>query len=309
MATLNLDLKKGMHLIAMDGAIDVIFRGHTIPCDVQPKPNQVEFSVRGIELCLHFTIDLYESSIYIYALNITENQCPLSADIKSKGEFLLELVDEIARQLGIRTISLLDASYRVCSGGKHDGEIVDFSFLSTMIHGESWYEKNGFRYVSDDKERREKIRHASIAKIGAFFRRFSPSDQSNATQKRRAEDLASFYRRNPQFLDAEYAASAIDSTRKTTTLRERIFKKLIADQDEPDPVVSQTRILQDVMRMFRKKHTSDRLCDFLAYAWHFDCSSYVEIVRLLYPHANRKFLPEHILPDYPSERDMTKLVS
>ena len=61
--------------------------------------------------------------------------------------------------------------------------------------------------------------------------------------------------------------------------------------------------------MFRKKHTSDRLCDFLAYAWHFDGSSYVEIVRLLYPHANRKFLPEHILPDYPSERDMTKLVS
>ena len=309
MTILNLDLNGGKHLIATDGAVDVIFRGHAIPCEVQMKTDHVELRVHGIELCLHFTIDVNESSIYIYALNITDNQCPLSADIKSKGAFLLEFVDEIARQLGIRTISLLDASYRLCNGGKHDGELVDFSFLSTMIHGESWYEKNGFRYVSDDKERREKTRHASITKIGAYFRRFSQTDQSNAAQKQKAENLASFYRRNPQFLDAEYAASLLDSTQRTTTLRERLFKKIIADQDEPDPVLNQIRILHDSIRMFRKTHSSVRLCDFLTYVWYADCSSYVEIVRLLFPPAHQKHLPERILPDYPRQRVMRRLVS
>jgi hypothetical protein len=188
--------------------------------------------------------------------------------------------------------------------------MVDFSFLSTMIHGESWYEKNGFRYVSDDKERREKTRHASITKIGAFFRRFSLTDQSNATQKQKAEELASFYRRNPRFHDAEYAASLFDSTtHRTTTLRERIFKKFIADQDEPDPVLNRIRILHDSIRTFRKTHSSVRLCDFLTFVWYRNCSSYVEIVRLLFPPEHQKHLPGRILPDYPRERFMTRRVS
>lgn len=309
MPTLNLDLQWGKHLIATDGAVDLIFRGHAVPCEVRTKTDHVELRVRGVEPCLHFTIDACESSVFIYTLNITDNQCPLSAGIASKGAFLLDLVDEIARQLGIRTIALLDASYRLCDGGKHAGEMVDFSFLSTMIHGESWYEKHGFRYVRDDKARREKTRRASIAQIGAFFRRFSQTDQANAVPKRRADDLASFYRRNPQFLDAAYAASLLDSTRTATTLRERLFKRLIADQDEPDPVLSQIRILHDAMHAFRKTHSSDRLCDFLTYVWYADCSAYVDIVRLLYHPVNHKHLPECILPDYPYDRDMMRRVS
>ncbi len=68
-------------------------------------------------------------------------------------------------------------------------------------------------------------------------------------------------------------------------------------------------MVHDTIRTFRKTHSCVRLCDFLTYVWYADCSSYVEIVRLLFPPAHQKHLPERILPDYPRQRVMTRLVS
>jgi len=169
--TFNLDLKdpdlKRIYDTA-DGNIKLKWHGNTIPCILENGSYAIFIKIIGNDYnCLTFSFVKAEKIAYIELLSVFENNCP--GPEKLKGSFFLGLVDEICRQLEVKSLKLSDES---CITSKKGLKVVKvgLEFLSLMKYGRSWYERHGFVY--EDQRRKDiliQISKTPISRIKQFF--------------------------------------------------------------------------------------------------------------------------------------------
>lgn len=174
------DLKKIYDILGTDRFCEMdlilIWNGITIPCFVEKVEDiyyiQIKGKRPGLE-CLNFIILKNDKKVSISMLYVFDNNCP--GPEKGQGWFFLALVDEICRQLEIKTLTLSDGSYITSK----DGLEVSLEFQSLMKYGFSWYERQGFFYESKTKKDIvNKIRNTPISKIKDSLVDFA-KDKSN----------------------------------------------------------------------------------------------------------------------------------
>ena len=174
------DVKEKIYRIG-DGEINLKWHGNIIPCilktaddiksiEIIGKPYDKPLVINGYtsqqtrNICLDFVFLKDEKIAYIELLSIFNNNC-LGPE-KGKGSFFLALVDEICRQLEIKTLKLNDQS----TIRSEDGFEVSLEFQSLMKYGLSWYERHGFTYKDESKKSIVKqIRNTPISKIKKFL--------------------------------------------------------------------------------------------------------------------------------------------
>ena len=166
--TFNLDLQDDVKRIydTAGGNINLKWHGNTIPCILENGSYAIFIKIIGKNHdCLTFSFVKEEKNAYIDLLSVFENNCPGPENVK--GSFFLGLVDEICRQLEMKTLQLTDQSIITSK----EGLKVGLEFLSLMKHGRSWYEKHGFVYK--DERRKDiliQISKTPISKIKQFLK-------------------------------------------------------------------------------------------------------------------------------------------
>jgi hypothetical protein len=182
--TIDLDLKDDVNEKIYrigDGEINLKWHGNIIPCilktaddiksiEIIGKPYDKPLVINGYtsqqtrNICLDFVFLKDEKIAYIELLSVFNNNCP--GPEKGQGSFFLALVDEICRQLEIKTLKLNDQS----TIRSKDGLEVSLEFQSLMKYGLSWYERHGFTYKDESKKSIVKqIRNTPISKIKKFL--------------------------------------------------------------------------------------------------------------------------------------------
>ena len=105
--TVNLDSKGGDGLLDASGLIKVVYEGAAIPCTVTRPAGEIGLVVAGDSGdCLK--VMLGKGHAVVYILDVATTVCPVP-DVQHKGAFLLRFVEEICRQVGVRTVMLTDA--------------------------------------------------------------------------------------------------------------------------------------------------------------------------------------------------------
>ena len=311
---INLDLKDDLKKIYdMNGNVSLIYEGINIPCTINIHDTKIEIKIVGKEDdCLDFLMDNTTKNAYINLLAITDNECPLPEKLLHKGPFLLRMVDELCKQLQVKTLKLADASYITC---KINGIKVSLEFQSLMKYGLSWYERNGFSYENKTKKDIvNNIRNTPISKIREFFSVLDKDLDNDIGQvelksKCKRKDLENWYEKYPEFRNQEYVNSLEDVTERKLRMRRISFKTLITEDYDFSELPHKIKIMLDIISEYEKdKENTDSLSDFLTYLWDNNCSKYVEVMSVLYPkNGIRKYIDESILPDFPIYSYMIKV--
>jgi hypothetical protein len=166
--TFNLDLEDDLEDVkriydTADGNINLKWHGNTIPCILENvdditsiqiigNPYEKPLVINGYKsqqtrnICLDFVFLKDKKIAYIELLSIFSNNCP--GPENGKGTFFLDLVDEICKRLGIKTLQLDDQSIITSK----EGVEVGLEFLSLMKYGLSWYERHGFVYKNQRRK-------------------------------------------------------------------------------------------------------------------------------------------------------------
>ena len=104
LTVIDLDLKDGYKIYDMNGNVALIYEGINIPCTINIHDTKIEIKIVGKEDdCLDFLMDNTTKNAYINLLAITDNECPLTEKLLHKGPFLLRMVDELCKQLQVKT--------------------------------------------------------------------------------------------------------------------------------------------------------------------------------------------------------------
>lgn len=304
---INLDYNEGNKISSVSGNISLIYQGNKIPCTIETAKDKINITILGKdENCLYVEIDIIEKNAHIHTINVEGNECPLS--MSSQGSFLLQLVDEISIQLGLKTVMLVDDSHIKCNG-----MTVSLEFLSFMKYGKSWYERHGFSY--ENKEKKDiinNIRNTSLNKIRNFLSTFDTNKQLELKTQWTEECLDTLYTMHPELSNQDYLDSLDENSWEKKRLKEIIeedyeFSKL------PDKIKNFLRIISE----YKKEYDKDTLSDFLTYVWSKNCSDYVDILSVLYPqlpgrHGEKMYIDQSILLPLPLEEEdfyMVKFVS
>lgn len=110
-------------------------------------------TVDSTDNCLFLSFKLDSKTLQINWIGTKETVCPLSA--KQKGNFLLELGEEIAKALDMHETKLWDVSNVLCT--KNDKSI-DLKLLKIFQQGRTWYESKGYKYKDNYyKDYRSKV--------------------------------------------------------------------------------------------------------------------------------------------------------
>jgi len=144
--TFNLDLKDDVKRLydTAEGNINLKWHGNTIPCIVENGSYAIYINIIGNDYdCLTFSVIKEKKIAFIELLNVANNGCP--GPKEKQGSFFLLLVDEICRQLGVKSLELSDESSITSKEGLKVVK-VGLELLSLMKYGRSWYERHGFVY-------------------------------------------------------------------------------------------------------------------------------------------------------------------
>ena len=277
---INLDLKDGDKIHDTNGNVTFVYEGIDIPCTINIRDTKIQITIVGKEDdCLEFVIDNTTKNAYIHLLAITDNECPLPEELLHKGTFLLKMVDEICRQLQIKTLQLTDASSITC---KINGITVSLEFQSLMKYGLSWYERNGFSYQNKTKKDIvNKIRNTPISKIREFFSDLDKDLDKDIGQvklkaKCKIKELENWYAKYPEFRNKDYVDSLEDVTERKLRMRRISFKTLNTQEYDFSELPYKIKIMLVIISEYEKdKKTPDLLSDFLTYLWINNCSKYV----------------------------------
>lgn len=297
----SLDSKEGDRLLDASGSVKIVYDGVEVPCAITRTASEMQVRVAGDSDCLNFSVYMGKNQSVIYILEVATITCPLP-DMPSKGRFLLRFVDEICRQIGIRTVTLTDASTIPCGAAS-----VDLQFLSFIRYGQSWYERQGFSYQSTSKRHNiSAIAGSSISAICKFLLALDAEQQSRLKQKWLAEDITAFKDSFPQFSNEAYAASASKKPTTEMSLKERLFLRVLtADYGFSDLTAKVTRMCA-LAAQYKSNSNSDTLGVFLVRVWSpSTCADYVDVMSVLYPSippardgGARGYIDPSILPRY-----------
>lgn len=308
-----------------DGDISLNWHGNIIPCIVVTTEDKINIRILGDDDdCLDFSIFKDDKHVYIGLLKVFNNNCP--GPKQQQGKFFLELVDEICRQLEIKTLKLSDESTITSKDGLRG---VSLEFQSLMKYGLSWYEKNGFHYQSKTKKDIvNKIRNTPISKIKEVLIDLASdlvSDPKQLKDKLKKRAIENWYRKNPEFpnedvksLVERYNQPYDRRDREVTRLRFKITRFLNLTNLEYDFSELSSKI-KNTLRIIEEyqtnKEKSDSLSGFLTYVWDKNDSNnfpeYIEILSLLYPDTweGKIYIDESILPAFPTDSNMIKVFS
>ena len=319
-ATVNLDSKEGDRLLDASGSVRVVFEGAVIPCTITPTASEIEIVVAGDPReCLNISVYAGKRQANISILEVRSIVCPLP-DTKFKGAFLLRFAEEICRQMGIRSVTLIDGSTIPCGAAS-----VDLQFLSCITHGRSWYERQGFSYQNAQKKHNvSAVAGSSISEICKSLSALDAEKQGQLKQKWLAEDIADFQEFRPEFRNEEYAASVGKKAERTHP--ERLFMRtltmdygfsalsskvarmcVLADRYKRSGGVTQlTQLGSPAMKRPKGESNTDSLGGFLVSLWSSSmCTEYVDAISLLCPAipkgaeaAARGYIDPSILPRY-----------
>jgi len=323
------DLKK---IYDIHGHIDLIWKAITIPCIIKKTVSGINIRIIGEDDCLEFSID-NDKNAYIHILNVADNDCP--GPKERQGSFFLLFVDEICRQLEVKSLKLSDESSITSKDGSKDGLTVSLEFLSLMKYGLSWYERNGFSYQNKTKKDIvNKIRNTPISEIKAFLSAFAndldhDKKQLELRDKWKKKDLENWYVNFPEFLDKDYlkyinslseTTHSHDPTQfasqRTLIIRNNRFKTLKASEYDFSELPSKIKNTLVIISNYEEdEEYTDTLSGFLTYVWNKNNSNnfeeYIEIMSVLYPDISggKMYIDESILPAFPTDSYMIKVFS
>jgi len=322
--TIDLDLEDDMKRIyrIADGDMNLKWHGNIIPFILKKVDDKINIRILGTYDCLDFSI-FKDGTAYINLLNVFENDCPVPE--KGQGSFFLALVDEICRQLEIKTLKLDDQSTIT---SKDDLE-VSLEFLSLMKYGLSWYERHGFTYKDKTKKDIVKqIRNTPISKIKEFLIGFAKDlngDTKELKDKLKKQALENWYRKYPDFRNEKYVKSLVeqytnesyDKTNRQIRILMFKTKRFLALNELDYDFSGLPSKINDILRIieeYRKNEENpDSLSGFLTYVWNKNDSNnfreYIKILSVLYPdikEGTTMYIDERILPAFPTDSNMIK---
>jgi hypothetical protein len=323
--TFNLDLQDDVKRIydTADGNINLKWHGNIIPCIVVTTEDKRNIRILGDDDdCLEFSI-FKDGTAYIDLLKVFNNNCP--GPKQQQGKFFLELVDEICRQLEIKTLELVDESTITSKDGLRG---VSLEFQSLMKYGYSWYERHGFHYQSKTKKLIvNQIRKTPISKIKDFLIGFAKDlngDTKQLKDKLKKQALENWYRKYPVFREEEYVKSLVkqytdksyDKTIpqiKILMMRTKFFLALNELDYDFSGLPSKINNILRIIEEYRKNEENpDSLSGFLTYVWNKNDSNnfreYIKILSVLYPDIKEgtMYIDERILPAFPTDSNMIK---
>lgn len=295
--TVNLDSKEGDGLLDATGLIKVVYEGAAIPCTVTRSAGEIGLVVAGDSgECLKFSVYTGKGHAVVYILDVATPVCPVP-DVQHKGAFLLLFVEEICRQVGVRTVMLTDASTIPCGEAS-----VDLQFLSIIRHGRSWYERRGFSYQNaSNKHNISAIAKSSLDEICRSLSSLDAGRQRMLKEAWLAEDIASFKESFPEFRDEGYASSVSKKPHKERSLKERLFVRVINADYGFSMLSSKAARMCELARRYKSEGNGDSLGGFLSHLWSSGmCTEYVEAMSVLYPDEAkvRAYIDPGILPRY-----------
>jgi hypothetical protein len=116
--------------------------------------NRIDISIRrkndteSAPSCLHIIINSSATSGIAYVQNISyyKDRCKIGLNYQSGGSILLKLCIQYLKEnqikYGAKRITLNDNSTFICNSNQ---ERIEFSLMHTLLFGDTWYGKYGFR--------------------------------------------------------------------------------------------------------------------------------------------------------------------
>lgn len=154
--------------------VPMTVEGHSFILSYHPDDHH--FTIDGIETdgqsstCLYLKIKMEENSAHVSSIQTRDINCGLPR--KGAGNLILKTVDRLAADLGLKKITLLDASEVQC---EKNGEGVSLSFLHMMQKGETWYGSKGYHPNS--------IPHLKFQKIISKLRNLDTKNTLDLVQR------------------------------------------------------------------------------------------------------------------------------
>lgn len=232
------------------GAVDTLFTKNTLPC-----------------LGLTYTED--KNSAKIEAINASYTACPIPGN--KTGTFLLELAQELARNLDKKYVKLVDKSMVRCEKNNQSAKL---ALLRVFQRGDTWYGSQGFREIDESKDKAIMASYQSLPlRILVSELEGKTKEKLKATKKRllsKAETSEDKRKIEKDYLDFGGAKGSFESAIETF----KEFNKITRRQD-----IS--------------------MGQFFSWLWQYDCERYISITRLLFFNSFNKDLSTQKLDPLP----------
>jgi hypothetical protein len=142
-----------------EGLARINYHGHTLPLQINTKDDgTVLIKLKGINMpldnlaprsssfyddCLELVVNLQEKTANLEWIGSVETICPIP-DVDQKGNYLVKLAEDLAKNLGAQTMHLEDLSRISCAKNQ---STTPFRLLRIFLDKPSWYQTHNYEPV------------------------------------------------------------------------------------------------------------------------------------------------------------------